>query len=178
MKTLIKSLVKKNPHTAMAYAYLRHTCYNTLQLRRHLYELYLSALYFRRATLKLANHLTIGITTLYEQRTVLPHPVGVVIGQGVKLGKHCTIYQNATIGLKHVSDTAYPVLGNYVTVCAHACILGDITIGDNAVIAAGAVVLHDVPANVVVAGVPARVISTRLDNETRHALIKAGVIYE
>ena len=49
-------------------------------------------------------------------------------------------------------------LGKNVWVGAHATILPGVTVGDNAVIAAGAVVTKDVPAGCVVAGVPARVI--------------------
>ena len=50
------------------------------------------------------------------------------------------------------------VLGKNVWVGAHATILPGVTIGDNAVIAAGAVVTKDVPANAVVGGVPAKVL--------------------
>ena len=49
-------------------------------------------------------------------------------------------------------------LGKNVWVGAHATILPGVTVGDNAVIAAGAVVTRDVPENAVVAGVPAKVI--------------------
>ena len=51
-------------------------------------------------------------------------------------------------------------LGKNVWVGSHATILAGVTVGDNAVIAAGAVVARDVPANTVVGGVPAKVIKT------------------
>ena len=51
-------------------------------------------------------------------------------------------------------------LGKNVWVGSHATILAGVTVGDNAVIAAGAVVAKDVPANTVVGGVPAKVIKT------------------
>lgn len=51
-------------------------------------------------------------------------------------------------------------IGKNVWVGAHATILPGVMVGDNAVIAAGAVVTKDVPANAVVAGVPAKVIKT------------------
>ena len=51
-------------------------------------------------------------------------------------------------------------LGKNVWVGAHATILPGVTVGDNAVIAAGAVVTKDVPANTVAAGVPAKIIKT------------------
>ena len=52
------------------------------------------------------------------------------------------------------------IIGNGVWIGTNAIILGPCIIGDNAVIAAGAVVTHDVPANTIVAGVPAKIIKT------------------
>ena len=54
-----------------------------------------------------------------------------------------------------------PRLGDDVTIGAGACVLGPITVGDRAVVAANAVVLEDVPADSLVAGIPARIIRTR-----------------
>ena len=93
--------------------------------------------------------------------TGFPHPVGIVINQGAKIGENCKIFQNVTIGMgkyfeKSKSNT--PVIGNNVTIYANSVIIGGVTIGDNAVVGAGSVVLKDVEANTVVAGNPARVI--------------------
>lgn len=74
------------------------------------------------------------------------------------MGANCTILQGVTIGKgKHTRLGNIPVIGNNVTVYTNAVVIGGIKIGDNAVIAAGAVVTHDVPMNAVVGGVPARV---------------------
>ena len=51
-------------------------------------------------------------------------------------------------------------IGKRVWIGAHATILSGVTVGDNSIIAAGAVVTKDVPANSVVGGVPAKVIKT------------------
>jgi putative colanic acid biosynthesis acetyltransferase WcaB len=80
------------------------------------------------------------------------------------IGADCTLRQSTTIGNKTLAnglEGPSPVLGNGVDVGANAVILGAITIGDQAVIGAGAVVLKDVPARAVVAGNPARIISQR-----------------
>jgi acetyltransferase-like isoleucine patch superfamily enzyme len=58
-----------------------------------------------------------------------------------------------------------PVIGNDVWIGANAVILRGVTIGDGAVVAAGAVVNKDVPAYAIVGGVPAKVIKYRFDQE-------------
>ncbi|ADO71486.1 serine O-acetyltransferase [Stigmatella aurantiaca] len=83
--------------------------------------------------------------------------IGVVIHKATKIGRHCLISQQVTLGGRSGVEGA-PVIGDYVRIGAGAKILGNIHIGDFAVIGANAVVLKDVAAATVVAGVPARVI--------------------
>jgi serine O-acetyltransferase len=83
--------------------------------------------------------------------------IGVVIHKATKMGRHCLVSQQVTIGGRSGIEGA-PVIGDYVRIGAGAKILGNIHIGDFAVIGANAVVLKDVPAATVVAGVPARVL--------------------
>lgn len=87
----------------------------------------------------------------------LPHPAGVVIHQDAEIGPDCLILSGVTIGLR--SGSGVPVLGTHVDVGTGAKILGAVHVGDRAVIGAGAVVIHDVPAGVTVVGVPAREVS-------------------
>ncbi len=96
-----------------------------------------------------------------EQNTYFPHPVGIVIHPDVKIGKNCTIYQNVTIGSGKYSEKtnrAVPIIKDNVKVYANSVIAGGVTIGNNAVIGAGAIVLRDVEDDTTVAGNPARVI--------------------
>lgn len=92
---------------------------------------------------------------------VLPHPHNIVIGRNVRIGENCTIYHDVTIGQ---NLDMFPKIGDNVIVYTGAKIIGGITIGDNAVIGANAVVIKDVPQNAIVAGIPAKVIRYR--NET------------
>ncbi len=87
---------------------------------------------------------------------LIHHPAGIVIGSAV-LGSNCTILQSVTIGEKYGPHKAgaYPTLGDNVTVCAGACVIGDCHIGENSIIGANAVVLSDVPQNSIAIGVPA-----------------------
>ena len=75
------------------------------------------------------------------------------------IGTNCTINQNVTIGVSKGGKK--PVIGNDVTIRTGAIVVGGIFIGDHALIAAGSVVIRDVPANCMVAGNPA-IIKKRL----------------
>lgn len=90
------------------------------------------------------------------RRFHMMHFQGVTIGSGVIIGDDCTVYQQVTLGKE---KGKFPVIGNGVTIYAGAKVIGDVTVGDGAVIGANAVVTHDVPAGAVVAGVPAAVLS-------------------
>ena len=89
----------------------------------------------------------------------IDHGMGVVIGETTVIGDNCTIYQNVTLGGTG-KDTGkrHPTLGNNVLVGSGAKVLGPFKVGDNARIAAGAVVRSEVPANATAVGVPARIV--------------------
>lgn len=89
---------------------------------------------------------------------VIDHGMGVVIGETTEIGNDCTIYQNVTLGgTGKDHGKRHPTLGNNVLVGTGAKVLGPFKVGDNARIAAGAVVLSEVPANATAVGVPARI---------------------
>lgn len=81
--------------------------------------------------------------------------IGVVLHGASKIGRHCLISRQVTIGGRSGVEGA-PVIGDYVRIGAGAKILGPVRIGDFAVIGDGAVVVEDVARGAVVAGVPAR----------------------
>ena len=86
---------------------------------------------------------------------------GIEIGNNVLIGQQVVIatLNHELMPSKRANLLPAPVkIGNNVWIGAHATILAGVTIGDNSVVAAGAVVAKDVPTNVVVAGVPAKVI--------------------
>ncbi len=105
--------------------------------------------------------ITTGISISPEAKIgkglMIMHFGGIVINEDAEIGENCTLTHGVTIGNK-TSGGKSPKIGNNVYVCVDAKILGDITIGDTCVIGAGSVLLQSVPANSVVAGVPAKVV--------------------
>lgn len=90
---------------------------------------------------------------------MLDHGTGLVIGETAVVGDHVSLLQGVTLGgTGKVDGDRHPKVGNGVMIGAGAKILGNISIGECARIAAGSVVLKDVPARTTVAGVPAKVI--------------------
>lgn len=103
--------------------------------------------------------ISIPPTAAIGKGLMIEHFGGIVINSGSKIGDFCTISHCVTIGNKRPGGKA-PVIGDNVYICVGAKILGDITIGDNCIVGANAVVLENVPANSVVVGVPAKVVKT------------------
>ena len=93
------------------------------------------------------------------KRFFIDHGTGVVIGETAIIGDDVTIYQGVTLGGtgKDVGKR-HPTIGNNVMIGSGAKVLGPLNIGDNSRIAAGAVVLSDIPSNSTAVGVPARVV--------------------
>ncbi|MCC8043631.1 MAG: serine O-acetyltransferase [Oscillospiraceae bacterium] len=89
----------------------------------------------------------------------IDHGSGVVIGETTVIGDNCLLYQGVTLGgTGKDKGKRHPTLGNNVMVGAGARVLGPFTVGDNAKIAANAVVLKAVPPNCTAVGVPARIV--------------------
>ena len=87
---------------------------------------------------------------------VLDHCMGIVIGETCKIEDNVFLFHNVTLGgTGRLGGDRHPKIKSNVLIGAGATILGNITIGKNAVVAAGSVVLDDVPPNTMVAGVPA-----------------------
>jgi putative colanic acid biosynthesis acetyltransferase WcaB len=93
----------------------------------------------------------------------LQHGLALVVNHETIIGANCTLRHSTTIGNKKLPDGSYsqsPKIGCNVDIGANVVILGSLTIGNNAVIGAGSVVVKDVPEGAVVAGNPAKVIRT------------------
>lgn len=90
------------------------------------------------------------------------HPFGIVVGTEVQAGEGFTLSMDVVLGGnigKHRADgSEKPILGDNVNIAAGCKIVGPITIGDNCLVGANSVVTKSMPANSIIAGVPAQVI--------------------
>lgn len=133
-----------------------------------------------RGVIKLSDQVQIG------KNTVIGATNSITIGRGTGISNNVTIInnnnhpvnpldrrimRNAPIGSLYRSwiySVSKPiVIGSYVWIGQNARILKGVTIGDNSIVAANAVVTKDVPPNCIVAGNPARVVKTEIQNEPR-----------
>jgi serine O-acetyltransferase len=124
------------------------------------------------------NALLHGIEIHYRARIgkglQIAHPRGIVIGRNVEAGRNLRIYTGAVLGVKTTGTPAQPRIGDHVAIYAGAKILGGVTIGDHATIAANAVVTHDVEPYAIVTGVPARVVRIDEPEEGRDEPVVAA----
>ena len=99
------------------------------------------------------------------RRFFIDHGMGVVIGETTEIGDDVLLYQGVTLGgTGNEKGKRHPTLGSHVVVGSGAKVLGNIRIGDNVKIGAGSVVVHPVPDNSTVVGIPGRVVRTRDEN--------------
>ncbi len=93
------------------------------------------------------------------RRFFIDHGSGVVIGETAEIGDDVLIYQGVTLGgTGKERGKRHPTLGNGVVVGTGAKVLGSITIGNNVKIGAGSVVIHAVPDNSTVVGIPGKIV--------------------
>jgi serine O-acetyltransferase len=96
------------------------------------------------------------------RRFFIDHGMGVVIGETSEIGDDVLIYQGVTLGgTGNEKGKRHPTIGNHVVIGTGAKVLGSITIGNNVKIGAGSVVVHPVPPNSTVVGIPGRVVRMR-----------------
>lgn len=96
----------------------------------------------------------IDVNTVLGSGLRLAHPYSTILN-AQSIGENCYVNHLVTVGEK---NGRRPVIGNHVELHANCTVIGGITVGDHAVIGAGAVVVKDVPANAVVVGNPARIL--------------------
>ena len=83
------------------------------------------------------------------------HPYNITINGGAIIGNNCHIHKGVTIGLEPRGKRAgVPTIGNQVSICVNATIVGNVSIGNDVLIAPGALVNCDIPSHSIVIGNP------------------------
>lgn len=96
------------------------------------------------------------------RRFFIDHGMGVVIGETTEIGDDVLLYQGVTLGgTGKEKGKRHPTLGNHVVVGTGAKVLGNILVSDHVKIGAGSVVIHPVPPNSTVVGIPGRVVRAK-----------------
>lgn len=160
MRYVINAHVVRYNHEKFWRRYLACQEHKVSGIKR-IYYIY----YLKRVMSKHCCDLMIALTgredfgAYFETQPFLPHGLnGIVVSNQARIGKHATILQQVTIGVKDISTKGASVLGDYVTVGAGAKIIGAIKIGNSVTIGANAVVTKDIPDGATVVGNPARII--------------------
>lgn len=94
----------------------------------------------------------------------LPHPIGIVIGEGVVIKDNVMIFQQVTLGShgKNGLGRSYPIIESGVKIYSGSKIIGGVMIGENAVIGANSVVNINIPPNSTGVGLPCKILAKQL----------------
>lgn len=151
----------KNSNKWMTWKYIRSLRVTGYHYQKHRCSLYHSIMYIvwsrRKNSLGRKLGIELGHKT-FDKGLTIYHPQGIVVNGNCKIGKNCKLHGNNCIGNDGYSD-GVPVLGDNVRLGVGAKVIGEITIANNTVIAAGAVVVKDIKKEgTTVAGIPAKII--------------------
>ncbi len=128
------------------------------------------AILFHRVSHWLWEHKLRFLARLNSQigrRLVIDHGMGIVIGETTEIGDDVLIYHGVTLGgTGKDQGKRHPTIGNNVLISCGAKVLGPFKVGDNARIAANAVVLSEVPEDATAVGIPAQIV--RIAGRTTH----------
>ncbi|MGM9551545.1 MAG: serine O-acetyltransferase EpsC [Clostridia bacterium] len=159
----VKSIMERDPAAKNGFMVLcLYSGLHAVCLHRISHWLYKHKLFFIARLISQLTRFLTGIE-IHPGATIgrgllIDHGSGVVIGETAIVGDNCTIYQGVTLGgTGKEKGKRHPTIGNNVLIGAGAKVLGSFKVGDNSVIAANSVVLHEVPENSTCVGAPARV---------------------
>jgi len=113
------------------------------------------------AFIQIVTGIELPCETKIGRRFKIEHFGGIIVSGDAVFGDDVLIRNGVTVGLRTTGRRGSPFIGNRVDIGAGAKLLGGITVGDDVVIGANAVVIKDVPSNSVAVGIPARILPRR-----------------
>lgn len=163
IKEEIRVIRERDPAMHSSWEVFLYSSFHVMLAYRRAHKQYLKGHYFRARQISQRAARKYGIEihpgAQIGKGFFIDHGTGVVIGETAIVGDNVTLYQGVTLGgTGKEQGKRHPTIGNNVMIGSGAKVLGNIRIGDGCKVAAGAVVLHDVPPNCTVVGVPGRVV--------------------
>lgn len=179
LKEEYELIKERDPAIRSYWDVMLYPCFHAKRKYRKAHKLWESGHYFRarRISQRAARKTGIEIHpgAVIGKGLFIDHGAGVVIGETTIIGDNVTLYQGVTLGgTGKETGKRHPTLGDNVMVSAGAKLLGSFTVGENSKIGAGSIVLHEVPPNCTVVGIPGRVVKRndtklpRLDMDQTH----------
>lgn len=142
---------------------LTYSGLHAIWFHRLAHKLYKNKLFFLARMISQISRFLTGIEihpgAKIGRRFFIDHGMGVVIGETCEIGDNVTIFQGVTLGgTGKEKGKRHPTVKDNALIATGAKVLGSITIGENSKVGAGSVVLHDVPPNSTVVGIPGKVV--------------------
>lgn len=161
IKNEINNIKKNDPSISSDLEAIIHPCFKIKIYYKISHYLYNKKHYFlarlisekgkRKTGIEIHPGATIG------KNLFIDHGMGIVIGETTIIGDNVTIFHGVTLGgTGKEKGKRHPTIGNNVLIGCGSTVLGNIEIGDNSKIGAGAVVVKSVPSDTTVVGIPAR----------------------
>ena len=169
LKKEINIVKERDPAIHSDMEVLLYPSFRAMMAYRRAHKHYLKGHYFRARYISQKSARKTGIE-IHPGATIgegffIDHGHGVVIGETAIIGNNVTLYQGVTLGgTGKEQGKRHPTVGDNVMISAGAKVLGSFTIGENSKIGAGSVVLHPVPPNSTVVGVPGHVVRRKEDS--------------
>jgi len=174
----IHNIMERDPAARNVFEVLLYPSLHAVLFHRLAHRLYVANVpFFPRLISQYSRFLT-GIEihpgAKIGKNLFIDHGTGVVIGETAEVGDNVTLYQGVTLGgTGKERGKRHPTVGSNVLIGVGAKILGAITIGDNARIGGGAVVLKDVPPNATAVGVPAKIVAFRSEIDAANQRVES-----
>lgn len=103
----------------------------------------------------------LGMNTILGNNINFPHPSSIIIGEGVRIGDNCTIYQGVTLG----NGDGYPILEKEVIIYPNSTVINNILVRENTIIGANSLLLESTLKNGIYVGQPARFFKENINEE-------------
>ena len=152
-KTLYHGDLKRYGGSVLWYLRLWHFFLRKAQTRKNPIARTIYKAMFRLHSRK--HGIEIPSSTRIGKGLYLGHAYNITVNGNAVLGDNCHLHKGVTIGMEcRGPRKGVPTIGNMVSICVNATVVGKITVGDDVLIAPGALVNRDVPSHSVVVGNP------------------------